>query len=254
MLRTLIVDDEPIARQGLRAMLSGEPGVEIVGECGDGLQAVTEIESKSPDLVLLDIQMPELDGFGVIETLRKNRLPVFIFITAYDEFALRAFEAHALDYLLKPVKAEAFRFALQRARALLQAEQSSGFEHKLAALLHDLPKRQRYLERFVIKSMGRVDLIKAVEVDWLEAEGDYVRLHHHGKRDLLRAKIGELEAQLNPRQFVRIHRSIIVRMEAIKTMQAATNGDYLVFLKNGPRLNLSRNYREQVLQRLQAGL
>lgn len=251
MIRTLIIDDEPIARQGLRALLQSEPDVEIIGECGDGLQAVEEIETHSPDLVLLDIQMPELDGFGVIEALGRRPAPIFIFITAFDEFALRAFAAHALDYLLKPVKAEAFRFALQRARALLQSEQRAGFEQKLAALLHDRPRREKYLERFVVKSMGRVDLIKVEEVDWLEAEGDYVGLHYHGKKHLLRAKIGALEGQLNPGQFVRIHRSTIVRLDALKTMHASTNGDYVVFLKNGAQLNLSRNYREKVFAQIQ---
>ncbi|MGH7495544.1 MAG: LytR/AlgR family response regulator transcription factor [bacterium] len=216
MMRTLIVDDEPIARQGLRALLAHEHEVEIIGECGDGLQAVEDIEAKTPDLVLLDIQMPELDGFGVIAAVEPRALPILIFITAYDEFALRAFAAHALDYLLKPVKAEAFRFALQRARAVLQAGRGASFEQKLAALLRDLPGREKYLERFVIKSLGRVDLIKVDEVDWLQAEGDYVGLHHHGKKHLLRAKLGELEAQLNPSRFVRIHRSTIVRIDVIK--------------------------------------
>ena len=254
MIRTLIVDDEPIARQGVRLLLQEEPDFEILGECGDGLQAVADIEAQKPDVVLLDIQMPELNGFGVVEALDLRQKPIFIFITAYDEFALRAFAAHALDYLLKPVKAEAFRFAAQRARALVRGEQGAPFEHSLAALLRDLPGREKYLERFVVKSMGRVDLIKASEVDWLEAEGDYVGLHHQGKKDLLRAKIGDLETQLNPRVFVRIHRSRIVRIDAIKTMHAASNGDYLIVLQNGSKLNLSRNYREQVLQRLQAGL
>ena len=251
MMRTLIVDDEPIARQGLRSLLAHEYDVELIGECGDGLQAVEEIETKTPDLVLLDIQMPELDGFGVVSAVEPRALPIFIFITAYDEFALRAFAAHALDYLLKPVKAEAFRFALHRARAVLQGGRGASFDQKLAALLGDLPGRGKYLERFVIKSVGRVDLIKVDEVDWLQAEGDYVGLHHRGEKHLLRAKIGELETQLNPTQFVRIHRSTIVRIDAIQTLQAATNGDYFVFLKTGVRLHLSRSYRERVFEYLQ---
>lgn len=251
MIRALIVDDEPIARQGLRALLAQEKDVEIVAECGDGLQALAEIDAHAPDLVLLDIQMPELDGFGVVETLGPGRRPIFIFITAYDEFALRAFTAHALDYLLKPVKAEAFRFALQRARDWLRVEQHAVFEHKLAALLQQFPEQGRYLERFVIKSLGRVDLVKASEVDWISAAGDYVTLHQRGHQHLLRAKIGELETRLDPRQFARIHRSTIVRLEAIKSLQAASTDDYLVFLKNGAQLNLSRSYRDRLFALMQ---
>ncbi len=249
-IRVLIVDDEPIARRGLRNLLKAEPDVEIIGECGDGVQAVEEIARQTPDLVLLDIQMPESDGFSVIETLGLARMPLFLFITAHDDFALRAFRVHALDYLLKPVKAALLHEALARARTQLATQAHAQEEQRLAALMRELATAQRYAERFVVKEKDGILIIKANEVQWLEAEGDYVRLHHHGKRHLLREKISELEQRLDPQQFARIHRSAMVKLDAIKTMTPLTNGDYGVTLLDGTRLTLSRTYRENFFARL----
>ncbi|MEK7727200.1 MAG: LytTR family DNA-binding domain-containing protein [candidate division KSB1 bacterium] len=249
-IRTLLVDDEPIARRGLRSLLKAEPEVEIIGECGDGLQAVEEIASTAPDLVLLDIQMPEIDGFSVIETLGLERMPLFIFITAYDDFALRAFRVHALDYLLKPVKAALLHDALVRVRALLAAHSHAREEQRLAALLRDLSNTQCYAERLVVKEKDGILVVKVSEVLWFEACGDYVRIQHHGKKHLLREKIGELEQRLDPKQFARIHRSAIVKLDAIKTMTPLTNGDYSVTLHDGTRLTLSRTYREKFFTHL----
>ncbi len=255
-IRTLLVDDEPLARRGLRNLLKAEPDIEIIGECGDGLQAVEDIAGKTPDLVLLDIQMPELDGFSVIETLGLERMPMFIFITAYDDFVLRAFRVHALDYLLKPVKAPLLQEALAHARTALAAHAHKPEEQRLAALLRDLSIAQRYAERLVVKERERereresIVVLKVSEVQWFEGYGDYVRLHQNGKKHLLREKIGELEQRLDPKQFVRIHRSAIAKLDSVKTMTPLTNGDYNVTLNDGTRLTLSRTYREKFFARL----
>lgn len=249
-IRTLIVDDEPIARRGLRNLLKAELEVEVIGECGDGLQAVEEIARSTPDLVLLDIQMPECDGFSVIETLGLARMPLFIFITAHDDFALRAFRVHALDYLLKPVKAAQLHEALARARAQLATHAPAQEEPHFAALMRELATAQRYVERFVVKEKDGIFIIKTSEVQWLEAHGDYVRLHHHGKKHLLREKISELEQRLDPKQFARIHRSTMLKLDCIKTMTPLTNGDYSVMLHDGTRLTLSRTFRENFFARL----
>lgn len=246
-IRTLIVDDEPIARRGLRNLLKAEAGIEIIGECGDGVQAVEDIRRKKPDLVLLDIQMPEMDGFAVIAHLGVERMPAFIFITAYDDFALRAFRVHALDYLLKPVKAPLLHAALERARTM---QSSNSDTQKLAALLRQLPEAQRYAERVTIKVNDNLLVLKVQEIQWFEAYGDYVRVHHRGKTFLLREKIGALETRLNPAQFARIHRSALVRIDCVKEMSPLTNGDYAVTLNDGVRLTLSRTYREKFFARL----
>lgn len=247
MLRTLIVDDEPIARRGLRNLLKAEPDIEIIGECGDGAQAVEDIARTNPDLVLLDIQMPEMDGFEVIANLGLESMPAFIFITAYDDFALRAFRVHALDYLLKPVKAPLLHATLERARRALSSKDES---QKLAALLRHLGETQRFTERVTIKTNDSILVLKVHEVQWFEAYGDYVRVHHRGKTYLLREKIGALEARLDPAQFARIHRSALVKIDCVKEMSPLTNGDYAVTLNDGARLTLSRTYREKFFTHL----
>lgn len=247
-MRTLIVDEEPIARRGLRNLLKAESDIEIIGECGDGVHALEDIAHKNPDLVLLDIQMPEMDGFEVIAHLGAERMPAFIFITAYDDFALRAFRVHALDYLLKPVKAELLRAALARARTTLNHEHET---QKLAALLQHLGGTQHYAERVTIKMNDSLLLLKVQEIQWFEAYGDYVRVHHRGKTYLLREKIGALAARLDPAQFARIHRSALVKIDCVKEMSPLTNGDYTLTLNEGTRLTLSRTYREKFFARLQ---
>ncbi len=249
-IRTLIVDDEPIARRGLRSLLKAELDLEIIGECGDGIQAVEDIASKNPDLVLLDIQMPELDGFSVIETLGLERMPAFIFITAYDDFAVRAFRVHALDYLLKPVKAPLLRAALERARMMLTANVRQQEEQRLTGLLRELGAAQRYAEHLVVKANGKLLVLKVREVLWFEAYGDYIRIHQNGKKFLLREKIGSLEARLDPAQFLRIHRSTIVKLDGLKELTPLTNGDYSTILSDGAQLTLSRTYREKFFSRL----
>ncbi|RMH19114.1 MAG: DNA-binding response regulator [Acidobacteria bacterium] len=250
-IRTIIVDDEPLARDKLRGFLQGEDDVEIVAECGDGKSAVTEIEKLRPDLVFLDVQMPELDGFEVIESLDLDPLPKIVFTTAYDRYALKAFEVHALDYLLKPFDRERFNEALELVRDAIAHRKIDGMRDQLMALLEDLDrKRSRYRDRLVIKSSGRVVFLKVADIDWVDAAGNYVKLHAKGESHLLRETMNRLERKLDPNLFLRIHRSTIVNLERIKELQQQFHGDYLVILKNGQRLTLSRSYREKLQQLL----
>jgi two-component system, LytTR family, response regulator len=249
-IRILIVDDEPLAREKLVELLADEPEIEILGECGDGLQAVSAIESQRPDLVLLDVQMPELDGFGVLEAVGEREMPVVIFITAYDQYALRAFEAHALDYLLKPFDRERLRKALNRARRQLDRERAGEINQQLVALLRDLKAREQTLERLVIKAGGRVFFLRVEEIDWIEAAANYVKLHAGREAHLLRETMSSLEAKLDPAKFIRIHRSVIVNIERIKVLQPLFHGEYAVTLLDGTQLTLSRGFREKLQQLL----
>lgn len=245
-IRALIVDDEPLARERIRTLLTGEPEIEVVGECGDGHKAVAAIRRHAPDLLFLDVQMPELDGFGVLQELGAQHLPVVVFVTAYDKYALRAFEVHALDYLLKPFDRERFHKALTRARAQIQQQKSGQVSERILALLADLKGAPKHLERLVIKSGGRVFFLRTEEIGWIEAAGNYVRLHAGGEEHLLRETMSKLEEQLDPGKFLRIHRSTIVNLERIQELQPAFHGDYVVLLRDGTRLTLSRSYRDKL--------
>ena len=243
-IRTLIVDDEPLARERIADLLDGDAEFEIVGECGDGLAAVAAIEAHKPDLLFLDVQMPELDGFGVLEAIEEA--PVIIFVTAYDQYALRAFEVHALDYLLKPFDRERFDKALQRAKRQIARERAGAVNQELVALLADLKSRPKPLERLVIKAGGRVFFLRVDEIDWIEAAANYVKLHVGKESHLLRETINGLAAKLDPDKFLRIHRSIIVNLERVKELQPWFHGDYVVILQDGTQLTSSRNYREHL--------
>ncbi len=241
-IRTLIVDDEPLAREGLRQMLATEGDIEIVGDCADGFAAIAASETRRPDLMFLDVQMPELDGFEVVAALKPDPLPVVVFVTAYDQYALRAFDAHAVDYLLKPVDPARFQTALARARANLQLHQLNG---NLMALLQELREQRKPAARFLVRTAGRVVLVRAEEIDWISAEGDYVCLHAQKQKHLLRETLNTVEQQLDPTQFVRIHRSVIVNLDRIKELELLSHGDAVMLLKDGARLTLSRNYRQR---------
>jgi len=244
-IRTLIVDDERIARRGIRALLRDVPDVEIIGECEDGVAAVSAIRELHPDLVFLDIQMPELDGFEVLGALgTRTRMPVIIFVTAYDEYAIKAFGVHALDYLLKPVKPVLMRRALQRARAIIEYESTHEFARKLNRLLDDVATARKYVRRFPIRISGEIYFIDVKDIDWIEAYGDYVRLHTGKKKHLLRKTLTVIQEELDPSEFIRIHRSAIVHIKSISSMRALTNGDYAILLADGSLLTLSRTYRD----------
>jgi two-component system, LytTR family, response regulator len=258
-IRTLIVDDEPAAREGIRQLLSGDPDIMVAGECADGLEATAAIRATAPDLVFLDVQMPELDGFGVLRELGVEPPPAFVFVTAYDQYALRAFEVHAIDYLLKPFTDERFRESLQRAKQQVRHGELVGLSRKLAALLDSyqagtrptgLAARPQYLERLVVKSGGKVTLLRVADIEWIDAEGDYVRIHVGKAWHLLRETMKNLETQLDPERFVRIHRSTIVNLERIKELQPFFRGEYVVVLQSGITLKLSRGYRDHLEARL----
>ncbi len=248
--RVLIADDEPLGRARIRMLLADEPWVEIVGETADGPSTVAAIEKFQPELVFLDIQMPGGSGFDVIETVGAARMPFVIFVTAFDRYALRAFDVHALDYLLKPFDRGRFRDALARARERIEHRVDTDLERKLLALVNDLKPGPQPLERFVIKSGGRVFFLRARDIEWIEAAGNYVKLHVGPETHVFRETMNSIESKLDPAVFFRIHRSHIVNIERVRELQPWFNGEYVVFLTSGTRLTLSRGYREKLQDRI----
>jgi two-component system LytT family response regulator len=245
-IRTLIVDDEPLARDKVRMLLARDGDIEIVGECADGEEAIEAIRKKNPDLLFLDIQMPGPDGFEVLKAVGVERIGAVVFVTAYDQHALRAFEVHALDYLLKPFANKRFKETLQRAKEHLARSHNGLLTDQLQSLLSDLNGGREHLERLVIRSAGRVFFVKVDEIDWIEASGNYVTLHVGRNTHLLRQTMNGIEEQLDKQKFVRIHRSTLVNIERIKELSPLFHGDYVVTLHDGTRLTLSRNYRENL--------
>jgi two-component system, LytTR family, response regulator len=244
-IRTLIVDDEPLARKRIRRFLSREPDISLIEECGCGREAIKIIEETSPDFLFLDVQMPEINGFEVLQSIKLERMPVVIFITAYDQHALKAFEFHALDYLLKPFKQDRFKSALERAKAQL-ANASSAHEANtgLETFIRKFQAQQSYLTRFLVKSSNRVVFIKAAEVDWIESAANYALLHVNDKTHLVRETMQALEAKLCPNMFQRISRSVIVNLERVKELQPMGKGQYVIILTNGKQLSMSRGIRD----------
>jgi two-component system, LytTR family, response regulator len=248
-IRALIVDDEPLAREGIRMRLKQEPDVEVIGACKNGREAVTAILRDVPDLVFLDIQMPRLDGFGVIEAVGVRQMPHVIFVTAYDEHALRAFEVSALDYLLKPIDGGRFSEALERVRSRIRGENLEAVSERLSKMMASLSVERSHLERLSIKSAGRITFIGVDEIDWIEAADNYVQVHSGRQSHLLHATMNSLESRLDPNRFLRIHRSIIVNIGRIKELHPMFHGGYRVILKDGAQLTSGRHYREN-LQKL----
>jgi two-component system LytT family response regulator len=260
-LRTLIVDDEPLARDGVRMHLAGEPDVEVVGEAGDGAHAVEAIRALRPDLVFLDVQMPEMDGLQVVEQVGAARMPAVIFATAYHQHAVRAFELHAVDYLLKPVTGDRLRGALGRARLRLASRGEEVLAARLQALLEDFralreraagvpepaPAR-RFAAWISVAGRTSTQLVRVEDVDWFEAEGNYVRLHVGKGSHLIRSTLRAMEEQLDPAAFIRIHRSTIVNVNRIREIQPWFGGDYIAMLHDGRQLRVSRSHREQLLR------
>ncbi|HLA94842.1 MAG TPA: LytTR family DNA-binding domain-containing protein [Pyrinomonadaceae bacterium] len=247
-IKTLIVDDEPLARERVKRFLRDEGDIELIGECGNGVDAVAAIKEKKPDLVFLDIQMPEKNGFEVIKSLNGKSLPTVIFVTAYDQYALQAFDVHALDYLLKPFTRERIHRAVSRAREQIENRRIGNLDERLVSLIADLKSEKKYLERLVVKSVGRVFFLKIDEIDWIEAAGNYVKLHVGRESHMIRETMNGIEAKLDPDKFLRIHRSTVVHIDRIKELQPMFSGDYAVILRDGGELALSRNYRERFLE------
>ena len=262
-ITTLIVDDEPLARRNIRLLLNDDREIEIVGEAANGREALALIKKHSPELIFLDIQMPELDGFGVLESIEAERLPAIVFVTAFDQYALKAFEFHALDYLLKPFDDARFEKALRQAKLQVGQRELKDLSQRLVALLAAHGSREgntaepthqpQYLSRLLIKSAGRVFFLKTDEIDYVQAEDYYVKLNVGRKGHLLRETMNEMEAKLDPAKFLRIHRSTIVNIERIRELQQHFNGEYIVVLHDGSEHKLSRSRREQLQTLLKSG-
>ncbi len=244
-IRVLIVDDEPLGRTLVRRMLDAHQEVEIIGEATSGREAVAAIETETPDLVFLDVQMPETDGFAVLDTVR-GKQPAIIFVTAYDEYAVRAFEVNALDYLLKPYDRKRFEQAFERAVRQIQNQKDNHVGEQILSLLSETKSPEKFIERFIIKASGRVFFLKAEEIMWIEAEGNYVLLHTPHKKHIFREAIGNLEQKLNPHKFCRVSRSVIVNLDFVRELQPFFRGDYQVILQNGTELKLSHRYRQNL--------
>ncbi len=245
-VRALIIDDESLARDRLRQLLRAHPEIEIAGECADGRAAVELIRQANPDVVFLDVQMPELDGFGVLEAIGDKPMPLIVFVTAHDKFALRAFEVHAVDYLLKPFDRERFEAALRHALEQLKNRADAAHSERQAALLADLKARAKAPERVAVKSGGNIVWVALDEIDWIESADNYVELHVGPKSHLLRETLNALENRLPPEKFVRISRSAMVNPQRIKELHRMLYGGYEVLLQNGSRLTLSRRYRDKL--------
>jgi len=250
-LRVLIVDDEPLAREKLRTLLANEADIEVLGECPDGARALEAIEAHAPDLVFLDVQMPEVDGFAVLDAIDPERMPAVVFVTAYDQYALKAFEVHALDYLLKPFDRGRFHSALDRARSeIARRADAAAAQRRLHALLDGLGRRRH--DRLIVRESGRVYFVRADEIDWIESAGNYARIHVGGRSHLLRETMKALADRLDPAEFVRIHRGTIVRIDRIRRLESGPHGEYVVVLADATQLTSSRSYSEE-LQRLITG-
>lgn len=249
-ITVLIVDDEELARDRLRSLLERDPRIELVGEAGDGKSAVASICKLKPDLVFLDVQMPELNGFEVLQALEEDERPNVVFVTAHDKFALKAFDVHAVDYLLKPFDRERFQVALDRAVSKIQARAPERKDPAVASVLQEAAKAP--LERLLVKSAGRVLLVKVAEIDYIEAADNYVNLRVGKESHMMRETLNSLEARLPAEKFIRISRSTIVNVERIQELQPMFHGEYIVILNNGAKLTLSRTYRDKI-DRLQSG-
>jgi two-component system, LytTR family, response regulator len=245
-LRVLIVDDEPLAREAVRVLLAADPAIEPVAECASGLAAIAAIQEHAPDLVFLDVQMPAPDGFGVVAAVGAERMPAVIFVTAHDQYALRAFEISALDYLLKPFDEDRFAAALQRARATLRQRRAADLGAQLQTLLAALQPPPQYLERLVVKNGGRIFFLRVDDVTWIEAADNYARVCTAQGDHLIRATLSHLEERLDPQQFLRIRHSAIVNVRCIKELHPQFNGDYTIVLRDGAELNSSRRYRKNL--------
>ena len=252
-IRALIADDEPLARRGIRQLLEAHGDVRVVGECRDGRETLRALQAHVPDLLFLDVQMPEVDGFGVLRAHGPERMPAVIFVTAYDEFAVKAFEAHAVDYLVKPVNEARFAAALNRVRERMRSADALELARRLGALLatHDVAGEERNageqhrMRRLLVPTAAGDLLLDVDEIDWIQAEDYYAAVHARGKRHLIRESLNMLEARLDPARFVRVHRSAIVRVDRVRELRAA-HGESVLVLRDGTRVPVSRRRREHV--------
>lgn len=253
-IRALIIDDEPLGRSLIRKLLADQPDFENIGEIGDGHEALLAIQRESPDLVFLDVQMPGLSGFEVLASLQPDEVPPTIFVTAFDGFALEAFEAHALDYLLKPIAEDRFIEALQRVKTFITGNERIAFGDRIAGLKRELAEVNKHRTRIAVECGGRFVFLKTTEIDWIGADGNYLNLHVGRQNFLLRGRISELERDLSPEHFLRIHRSTIVNLDRVKEFQPLFKGEGLMVLKDGSELAVSRGYHQKLREILRAKL
>jgi len=257
MITVIVVDDENIARRRLVRLLEETGEAKVVAECAGGRDAITRIAALQPQMVFLDVQMPDLDGFGVLQRLEEPPLPAIVFVTAFDQYAVRAFDVHAVDYLLKPYDTARFREAFARAKERIEGRSRTDEDGRLRALLrdyleqdaHPAPGRE-FLDRVAVKVDGALRIVRTGDIDWWETDGNYVRLHVGPVNHLIRATAMSIETQLDPRQFLRIHRRYIANIDGVVEVQPWFGGDSIVLLKNGAKLRLSRTYRERLHSRL----
>ncbi|HVZ82323.1 MAG TPA: LytTR family DNA-binding domain-containing protein [Terracidiphilus sp.] len=250
-IRVLVADDEAPARQRLVDLLRRDPQIAAIAEAADGEAAVEAIERQRPDLVFLDVQMPELDGLGVIGAIGASAMPLTVFVTAFDQHALQAFEANALDYLLKPFSDERFECTMARVKMRLDEKSIGEFGQRVMKMVAGAPpSAERRLDRLVVKSGGTTRFVRAIDIDWIEAAGVYVTLHVGGKELLYRAALNDLAERLDPRRFVRVHRSALVNLESIIQLEPMSHGEFEAVIKNGSRTRVSRTYRSQLEKRL----
>jgi two-component system LytT family response regulator len=249
-IRTLIADDEPLAREGIRRILEREQSLVMIGECENGQETVEAVRRDAPDLLFLDIQMPGLNGFQVIEALSSGQIPLVVFVTAYEEHALRAFDVHALDYVLKPPDPERVHEAVQRACAILESKEKDAAVSRILEMVAAMRPPRPPAARLMVPSRGKITFIKVEEIDWIEAQGDYVQVHAAGRKHLLRRKVSVLERELPGETFARIHRSTIINVTRVRELQPLYHGDYAVILLDGTRLTMSRSYRPKVFQEM----
>ena len=245
-ISAMIVDDEDLARERIREMLRNDREIEIVGECSNGIEALAALSRLRPGILFLDIQMPGMDGFGVLKKLEVNQMPLVIFVTAYDEYAIKAFEFHACDYLLKPFKRKRFEEALAWAKAELLNRSSTEWARRTCLLLESINAKPRYLDRLSVKDRGKVFFVHVNEIDWIEADDNYVRIHAGKASHLIRGTIRSIEKELDPKRFIRIHRGAIINVDRIKELHQWFGRDYRVVLQNGTVLPLGRSYRQQL--------
>jgi two-component system, LytTR family, response regulator len=245
-VRVLIVDDEPLARRGVIARLKRINDIEIVGECGDGTSAAAKILESHPDLVFLDVQMPGMDGFEVLRALPRESWPAVIFLTAYEQHALRAFEVHALDYLLKPIDDERFAVAIHRAQQFADSQAKSQLDERILRLLDE--NSDKYASRFAVRTGSRIQVVFAEDIEWVGTAGDYTELHSRGRAHLLRETMNTLERRLDPTQFIRVHRSRIVRLKCVRELRTIGNREYIIKLSDGSEHRASRSYADQLEQ------
>lgn len=253
MIRTIIGDDEPLARERIRTLLCEHPDTEVVAECCDGREVVSAIRAIHPDLLFLDVAMPELDGFGVLTNISGTPPPAVIFTTAYDSYAIRAFDANALDYLLKPFDQARFLRAMERARKHIEQVRRAQMTDDVAALVKGMRGTHAGLDRLVVKSGGRIVFLRAEEIDWIEAAGNYVSIHVAKDTHLHRETMNSFQSRLDSDRFIRIHRSIIVNVERIREVQSCNNGEFVVILHSGKELSLGRTYRNVIDRLLSTG-